>query len=89
MYPYGATSQPQPAAAATLNVFPMTAREWRVLDQLGRPFAAGVQTVGFAGVNGVIFAAAVDAADYADWQPIPFDAAAWGASAPNVYAAYR
>lgn len=87
VYPYSATVQP--TGGTTVNVFPMTAREWRVLDQAGRPFVPAIQTISLLGVNGVVFAPAVDAADYADWQPIPHDAAAWGASANAMYAAYR
>lgn len=85
IYPYAATQQPVGGA----NVFPMTAREWRVQDQFGRPFAPAVATIGLLGVNGVLFAPAIDAADYAEWQPIPHDAAAWGATTVAVYAAYR
>ncbi len=86
VYPYGASNQPQ---ENSVNVFPMTAREWRLQDQFGRPFAAAAQTVALLGVNGIVFGLGLDAEEYAEWQPIPFDAAAWAGSTAAMYAAYR
>lgn len=69
--------------------FPMTAREWRVYDSTGLPFAPALTTVAFVGLNGAVFPyVGVDAALYGDWQPIPFDAVAWAGPA-GIFAAYR
>ena len=90
VYPYAHVSQNIPASNLQRNVFPMTAREWRLMTVLGRPVTAAAIDIQLSGVTGQPLpgGGSVDAADYSDWQPIPFDAAFW---IPNgtVYAAYR
>ena len=85
-YPYADSKAVQ--SFTTVAPFPMTAREWRVQNLSGLPIPFGGATIAFAGVNGAPFVGG-DASLYADWQPIPFQAAGWGTGAPGVYAAYR
>lgn len=77
------------AAGGAVSPFPMAAREWLVQTMVGVPYAAGANAMAFVGVNGTVFGPGSDAADYADWRPIPFDAAGWAAVLPATYAAYR
>ena len=84
-YPYTYLAFP---VAGVQHPFPMTAREWRLVDSEGVPFAAGSGIVIlFVGILGALFGASA-AEDYADFQPIPHDAVAFGTDSP-VYAAYR
>jgi len=69
--------------------FPMTAREWKITDVNGLPFALGGGSVIFASINGLPFpGGGADYSLYADWQPIPFEAAGWIGDLGS-YAAYR
>ena len=78
VFPFGATVQ-QP--------FPITPREWKLTDITGQPLALGAVAITFAGIIGGLFGA-TDGALYADFSPIPHDAAAFLASAP-CYVSYR
>ncbi len=67
--------------------FPITPREWKLTDITGQPLALGAVAIVFAGIIGGVFGA-TDGALYADFGPIPHDAAAFLASAP-CYVSYR
>jgi len=84
-YPY---ADSRAVVTLTGTPFPMTAREWRLMDLRGLPLAPAAVTLAFIGVNGAPFAGG-DASLFGDWQPIPFEAAAWAADTPGVYVAYR
>jgi hypothetical protein len=86
--PFSDTAEAGIFVSGALTPFPMTVREWRVQTDLGVPFAPGVNGLAFVGMNGVVFGGGSDSADYADWQPIPFDAVGVGFALPS-YVAYR
>jgi hypothetical protein len=69
--------------------FPMTAREWKLVDVAGVPFAPAANFVAFVALNGAPFGFPNDASLYADWQPIPFNAVGWGVAVGETFAAYR
>jgi hypothetical protein len=64
---------PSAAYAPGVKQFPMEANEWRVRKLNGLPFAAGVTSLVFVGLNGGALALGglTDAASFADWTPIP------------------
>lgn len=77
VFPIGGVQQP----------FPTTGREWRLTDITGLPLAPAAVAIVFVGVLGALFGAS-DGALFADYHPIPHDAAAFVASAP-CYVSYR
>jgi len=78
----------------TFQPFPPEANEFRLFDDNGLPFdstaGAGID---FYGMDGYAIGLAQELEMYADWRPIPFLAAAWGAGEPDtsefVHAEYR
>jgi len=83
-YPYQHLAQP---GAAIQQVFPMTAREWRLRDSTGLPIAVGAISITFVGALGALFGP-VDASLLSEYTSLPHDAAAWLTDS-LVYADYR
>jgi len=72
------------------KVFPITSREWRLMDFHGLPLAVGAILVRFLAVNSTVIGpiAGVDAALFGDFRPVPHDAASFQVDF-TCYAAYR
>lgn len=66
-----------------LTAYPMAAREWRIRDFSGQPFAAAAVTLAPLGLSGNLLPL-IDAALLADWTPIPFYAWAFNTSLPDA-----
>lgn len=75
------------AGAGFQQPHPMEAREWRLTDLAGLPLAPGAVGIVQLGIAGALFGAA-DGASYADYRPVPHDAAGWTCDA-DCYAYYR
>lgn len=83
-YPYQHIVFP---TAGIVTGFPMTAREWRLTDAVGRPLAPAAVSVTFVGIVGALFGVS-DGALFDDWRPLPHDAVGFSASAP-CFVSYR
>jgi len=84
LYPYQHIALP---VGGVQQPFPITAREWKLTDFVGLPLAPAAVGILFVGVMGALFGA-TDGAAFADFRPIPHDAAAFVAGS-LVYASYR
>jgi hypothetical protein len=70
-------------AGLPIEPFPPWATEFRCFDDQGRPFAAGTGNMTFFTLGGALIAApSVGIEQYATFQPIPVQAAAWGPPVP-------
>jgi len=73
--------------AGARTPLPMDAREMRLTDFAGLPLAPAAVAVIFVGLSGLLLGP-VDGASYADWRPIPHDAASMTLGA-GCWVAYR
>jgi len=72
-----------------LNSFPVEAREWRLSDTAGRPFAPAAVTFGILDEAVQPIALALDAADWAQFRPLPVQGFFWGSAGSNIQATFR
>jgi hypothetical protein len=73
-----------------LQPFPIEAREWRISNLNGAPFAALAATVNFLDPSlAFVAGGSVDAASLADWTPIPMLALFWGTGGTPMQATFR
>lgn len=80
---YTATAPLPGGVGLPIEPFPAWATEFRCFDDQGRPFAAGAGNMTFITLGGELIAPpSVGVAEYATFQPIPVQAAAWGPPVP-------
>lgn len=72
-----------------INRFPVEAKEWRLSDAAGRPFAPAATTFGILDLSLQAIALGLDPAQWADYRPIPHDGFFWGSAASAIYATFR
>jgi hypothetical protein len=71
------------------NTFPVEAREWRLSDSAGRPFAPAAVTFGILTQTAQAIGLALDAADWAQFRPLPVQGFFWGSAGSNIQATFR
>jgi len=71
-----------------IHLFPITAREFKMTTNTGVPVPAATIQIQLKGITNADVGAIVDAAVYAEWTPVPHDAAGFLTDA-DVYTAYR
>jgi hypothetical protein len=88
-YPLRVTNPVGPVVAVPMaTILPITANEFRIRDNEGRVFAAGVNFISFQGLNG--FGSALrDASTLGDFSPIPWFAALMYTSTQVAQVDYR
>lgn len=69
-----------PVGGTIAHALPQDAREWRATTALGLPVPAATIALGIFSLGGTAVGL-IDAADLADWRPIPHDGATWLPSA--------
>jgi hypothetical protein len=77
------------ASGFVANPFPVEAREWRLCDARGLPYAAAAATVDILDMSGRQIAAGVDAVNWAQFQQIPMFGFSWGSVANFLQASFR
>lgn len=88
-YPLRVTNPVGPVVAPPMaQVIPMTANEFRIRDNNGRPFVAAANDISFQGLNGA-GSPLIDASLLADFNPIPWYAALIYSSTQVAQVDYR